>query len=52
MEQLKEQKEELCFDLCLALCCDEEFQHRGVDEFLNWEYRDKVVLLWSVSRQN
>ena len=43
MEQLKEQKEELPFDLCLALCCDEEFQHRGVDEFLNWEYRDKVV---------
>lgn len=43
MEQLKEQKEKLPFDLCLALCCDEEFQHRGVDEFLNWKYRDKVV---------
>ena len=43
MEQLKEQKVELPFDLCLSLCCDEEFQHRGVDEFLKWKYRDKVI---------
>ena len=43
MEQLKEQKENLSFDLCLSLCCDEEFKHRGVDEFLNWEYKNKVV---------
>ena len=45
MEQLKEQKVELPFDLCLSLCCDEEFQHRGVDEFLKWKYRNKVIFV-------
>lgn len=42
MEQFKKQADKLPFDPCLSLCCDEEFKHRGVDKFLNWEYRDKV----------
>lgn len=43
MEQLKEEQDQLPFDICIALCCDEEFRHRGVDEFLSWEHQDKVA---------
>ena len=43
LEQLREKHGNLPFDICIALCCDEEFRHRGVDEFLVWEHRDKVA---------
>ena len=43
LEQLREKHGSLPFDICIALCCDEEFRHRGVDEFLAWEHRDKVA---------
>ena len=43
LERLREEYGSLPFDLCIALCCDEEFRHRGVDEFLAWEHRDKVA---------
>lgn len=44
MELLGDQINNLPFDICISLCCDEEFKHRGVDEFLNWKYKEKVVL--------
>ena len=41
-DMIRGKNDSLPFDICIALCCDEEFQHRGVDKFLDWEHRDKV----------
>lgn len=44
LDLLKPIINDLPFDICIALCCDEEYQHRGVDKFLDWEFRNLVKL--------